>query len=55
MKRHLSVLATVFVLPIPTSGLFAAAQEEMAAEKTTFSGSVEDGTPRSWTMAGPSR
>ena len=36
MKKHLAVLAVVFLLLIPTSGLFAAAQEEMAAEKMTF-------------------
>ena len=36
MKKQLAVLAIVFLLLIPTSGLFAAAQEEMAAEKMTF-------------------
>ena len=36
MKKHFVTLAIVFLLFIPTSGLFAAAQEEMAAEKMTF-------------------
>ena len=30
MKKHFAILAIVFLLFIPTSGLFAAAQEEMA-------------------------